>query len=36
VHTGSTFGDVFGSTPFEGGSNLRAAIEHIERAVRGL
>src|SRR5437764_1162718 len=25
VHSGSTFGDVFGSTPSEGGSNLRAA-----------
>jgi 3,4-dihydroxy 2-butanone 4-phosphate synthase/GTP cyclohydrolase II len=36
VHTGSTFGDVFGSTPFEGGSNLRAAIAQIERAGRGV
>ncbi len=36
VHRGSTFGDVFGSTPFEGGSNLRAAIEAIEQAGRGV
>jgi 3,4-dihydroxy 2-butanone 4-phosphate synthase / GTP cyclohydrolase II len=36
VHTGSTFGDVFGSTPFEGGSNLRAAISQIERDGRGV
>ncbi len=36
VHTGSTFGDVFGSTPFEGGSNLRAAIAQIEREGRGV
>ncbi|MBI2392373.1 MAG: 3,4-dihydroxy-2-butanone-4-phosphate synthase [Deltaproteobacteria bacterium] len=36
VHTGSTFGDVFGSTPFEGGSNLRAAIAKIERVGRGV
>jgi 3,4-dihydroxy 2-butanone 4-phosphate synthase/GTP cyclohydrolase II len=36
VHTGSTFGDVFGSTPFEGGGNLRAAIDAIEREGRGV
>ncbi len=36
VHSGSSFGDVFGSTPFEGGSNLRAAIDAIEREGRGV
>ncbi len=36
VHAGSTFGDVFGSTPFEGGGNLRASISMIEREGRGV
>jgi len=36
VHSGSSFGDVFGSTPFEGGVNLRAAIDAIEREGRGV
>jgi 3,4-dihydroxy 2-butanone 4-phosphate synthase/GTP cyclohydrolase II len=36
VHAGSTFGDVFGSTPFEGGVNLRASIAQIEREGRGV
>jgi 3,4-dihydroxy 2-butanone 4-phosphate synthase/GTP cyclohydrolase II len=36
VHAGSTFGDVFGSTPFEGGGNLRASIAQIEREGRGV
>ena len=36
VHGGSTFGDVFGSTPFEGGLNLRGARERIEREGRGV
>jgi 3,4-dihydroxy 2-butanone 4-phosphate synthase/GTP cyclohydrolase II len=36
VHAGSTFGDTFGSTPFEGGSNLRASIASIEREGRGV
>jgi 3,4-dihydroxy 2-butanone 4-phosphate synthase/GTP cyclohydrolase II len=36
VHAGSTFSDVFGSTPFEGGGNLRASIATIEREGRGV
>jgi 3,4-dihydroxy 2-butanone 4-phosphate synthase/GTP cyclohydrolase II len=36
VHRGSCFGDVFGSTPFEGGLNLRAARDMIEREGRGV
>jgi 3,4-dihydroxy 2-butanone 4-phosphate synthase/GTP cyclohydrolase II len=36
VHSGSTFGDVFGSTPFEGGGNLRAARKTIEDEGRGV
>jgi 3,4-dihydroxy 2-butanone 4-phosphate synthase/GTP cyclohydrolase II len=36
VHAGSTFGDVFGSTPFEGGGNLRAARKTIEDEGRGV
>jgi 3,4-dihydroxy 2-butanone 4-phosphate synthase / GTP cyclohydrolase II len=35
VHSGSSFGDMFGSTPFEGGGNLRAAIARIEQEGRG-
>lgn len=36
VHSGSSFGDVFASTPFEGGVNLRSAIDAIEREGRGV
>jgi 3,4-dihydroxy 2-butanone 4-phosphate synthase/GTP cyclohydrolase II len=36
VHGGSTFGDLFGSTPFEGGGNLRAAMDRIEQEGRGV
>jgi 3,4-dihydroxy 2-butanone 4-phosphate synthase / GTP cyclohydrolase II len=36
VHAGSIMGDVFSSTPFEGGSNLREAIALIEEAGEGV
>jgi 3,4-dihydroxy 2-butanone 4-phosphate synthase/GTP cyclohydrolase II len=36
VHQGSLLGDVFSSTPFEGGSNLREAISLIEKAGEGV
>ncbi|MFI5302055.1 MAG: bifunctional 3,4-dihydroxy-2-butanone-4-phosphate synthase/GTP cyclohydrolase II, partial [Polyangiales bacterium] len=36
VHAGSTFGDVFGSTPFEGGGNLIASLRRIEQEGRGV
>ena len=36
VHGGSCFGDVFGSTPFEGGKNLRLARDRIEAEGRGV
>ncbi|AKV00027.1 3,4-dihydroxy-2-butanone 4-phosphate synthase [Labilithrix luteola] len=36
MHSGSTFGDVFASTPREGGRNLREAIRQIEAAGRGV
>lgn len=36
MHTGSTLGDVFSSTPADGGKNLLAAIDAIERAGRGV
>ncbi len=36
VHSGSCFSDVFGSTPHDGGNNLRAATAAIERDGRGV
>src|SRR5262249_43967026 len=36
VHSGSIVADLFSSTPFDGGSNLREAILSIERAGRGV
>lgn len=36
MHTGSTLGDVFSSTPADGGRNLANAIEAIEAAGRGI
>jgi 3,4-dihydroxy 2-butanone 4-phosphate synthase / GTP cyclohydrolase II len=36
MHGGSLIGDLFSSTQFEGGSNLREAIDIIERAGRGV
>jgi 3,4-dihydroxy 2-butanone 4-phosphate synthase/GTP cyclohydrolase II len=36
MHSGSTIGDVFASTPREGGRNLREAIRRIEAAGRGV
>jgi 3,4-dihydroxy 2-butanone 4-phosphate synthase/GTP cyclohydrolase II len=36
MHSGSTIGDVFASTPREGGRNLREAIRRIESAKRGV
>lgn len=36
VHSGSLVSDIFSSTPFDGGSNLREAILAIEQAGAGL
>ncbi len=36
VHSGSLVGDVFSSTPVDGGSNLREAILAIEKAGAGV
>jgi 3,4-dihydroxy 2-butanone 4-phosphate synthase/GTP cyclohydrolase II len=36
VHSGSIIADVFSSTPFDGGSNLREAIHCIEKAGAGV
>ena len=36
VHSGSLLADLFSSTPFDGGSNLREAIAAIEKAGAGL
>jgi 3,4-dihydroxy 2-butanone 4-phosphate synthase / GTP cyclohydrolase II len=36
VHRGSTLSDIFSSTEFEGGKNLREALMAIERAGRGV
>src|SRR5690606_38816757 len=36
VHRGSVLGDVFASTDSEGGRNLRAAIQAIEKERRGV
>ncbi len=36
VHSGSTFADIFASTPKDGGHNLRAAIAAIETEGRGV
>ena len=36
VHTGSLVADLFSSTPFDGGSNLREAILAIEQAGAGV
>ncbi len=36
VHSGNLIGDVFSSTPSEGGANLRQAIERIEAEGRGV
>jgi 3,4-dihydroxy 2-butanone 4-phosphate synthase/GTP cyclohydrolase II len=36
VHSGSLIADLFSSTPFEGGSNLREAIMAIEQAGTGV
>ena len=36
VHAGSLLGDLFSSTPFDGGSNLREAILSIEEAGAGV
>jgi 3,4-dihydroxy 2-butanone 4-phosphate synthase/GTP cyclohydrolase II len=36
VHSGSLVADLFSSTPFEGGSNLREAILAIEKEGRGV
>ena len=36
VHGGSTFADVFASTPKDGGRNLRAAIRRIDEEGRGV
>jgi len=36
MHAGSTIGDVFASTPREGGRNLREAIRRIESEGRGV
>jgi 3,4-dihydroxy 2-butanone 4-phosphate synthase / GTP cyclohydrolase II len=36
MHSGSTIGDVFASTPREGGRNLREAIRRIEAERRGV
>jgi 3,4-dihydroxy 2-butanone 4-phosphate synthase / GTP cyclohydrolase II len=36
VHVGSTLGDVFSSTPSDGGKNLREALVKIEQAGRGV
>jgi 3,4-dihydroxy 2-butanone 4-phosphate synthase / GTP cyclohydrolase II len=36
VHAGSLVADLFSSTPFEGGSNLREAISAIEKAGAGV
>ncbi len=36
VHSGSLLADLFSSTPFDGGSNLREAIGAIEKAGTGL
>jgi 3,4-dihydroxy 2-butanone 4-phosphate synthase/GTP cyclohydrolase II len=35
VHTGSTVGDTFASTPRDGGKHLREALAQIEEAGRG-
>jgi len=36
VHSGSIIGDLFSSTPYEGGSNLREAVTAIENAGSGV
>jgi 3,4-dihydroxy 2-butanone 4-phosphate synthase/GTP cyclohydrolase II len=36
VHSGSIIGDLFSSTPFDGGSNLREAVLAIEKAGAGV
>ena len=36
VHSGSIIGDLFSSTPFDGGSNLREAVQAIEKAGAGV
>ena len=36
VHSGSIIADLFSSTPFDGGSNLREAIHCIEKAGAGV
>jgi 3,4-dihydroxy 2-butanone 4-phosphate synthase/GTP cyclohydrolase II len=36
MHSGSTIGDVFASTPRDGGRNLREAIRRIEQEKRGV
>ena len=36
VHSGSLVGDLFSSTPFDGGSNLREALRAIEAAGAGV
>ncbi|MBK8253018.1 MAG: 3,4-dihydroxy-2-butanone-4-phosphate synthase [Polyangiaceae bacterium] len=36
VHSGSVLADLFSSTPFDGGSNLREAIAAIEKAGAGV
>ncbi|MCC6555882.1 MAG: 3,4-dihydroxy-2-butanone-4-phosphate synthase [Polyangiaceae bacterium] len=36
VHSGSIIGDLFSSTPFDGGSNLREALLAIEKAGAGV
>ncbi len=36
VHAGSIIGDLFSSTPFDGGHNLREAIQAIENAGSGV
>ena len=36
VHSGSLIGDLFSSSPFDGGSNLREAVQKIEDAGSGV
>ena len=36
VHSGSIIGDLFSSTPIDGGSNLREAVQAIEKAGAGV
>jgi 3,4-dihydroxy 2-butanone 4-phosphate synthase/GTP cyclohydrolase II len=36
VHSGSILGDLFSSTPYDGGSNLREAVSAIEKAGAGV